>query len=232
METFTLWHHVSDPATRELAFYATAVNVQGIARGTEDMIATMLADMGLLQVKVERWTVSRFATDYVSDDRDSPEWQDVWMDTWAIQVHTGRPVRFAQPAGPGFVGTAAWDETWKGPGGPPDTCTVIADFGRFRAVEVALGVFARLGRAEDGDAFVADVHRRLQRVPEAALRALWERQAEEGPLAASACREHRQLHVSMPARAAFFEGGARLARAVEDVARALGGTTQWRDRAQ
>jgi len=195
------------------------------------MIATMLADMGLLQVDVERWELSRFATDYLSDDLDSDDWRDVWMDTWEIRLWTGRPVRY-QPPPPGFVGTVAWDETWGGRGTPPaDTCTVIADFGRFREVEVALGVFARLAPARDADGYAVDVRRRLRRVPEPPLRALWERQAADGPVTALACRSHRQLHVSMPAGRAFFEGGAKLAGAVEQVCRSLGGTLQWRERA-
>lgn len=206
------------------------MNVQGIERGTERMISTMLADMGLIQVKLEDWTVSRFATDYLSDDRDSDDWRDVWMDTWEIHLHTQRPIRY-QPAPPGLVGTVAWDETWSAGDEPaPPTCTVVADFGRFRDVEVALSVFMRMARARDADDLVRDVSSRVRRAPEAALRTLWEQRAAAAPVTASACREYRQLHVSMPADRAFFEGGAKAATAAEELCRALGGSTYWRDR--
>jgi len=204
--------------------------VQRIERGTDGMVATMLADMGLLQVEVERWTLSGFATDYLSDAEDGDDWRDRWMDSWEINLRTGRPIRY-EPGPTGLVGTVATDDTWSGDEPAPETCTVIADFARFREVEVALSVFARLARAEDGDDFVRSVHGHLQRAPESALRALWERQAEApGPVTAAACRTHRQLHVSMAAGREFLEGGAKLAMAVEDLCGALGGTMRWRDR--
>ena len=190
----------------------------------------MLADMGLLQVEVEGWTLSRFATDYLTDAEPGDDWRDVWMDTWEIRLRTGRPVRY-EPGPTGLVGTVATDDTWSGAEPAPDTCTVIADFARFRDVEVALSVFARLARADSGDGFVESVRGHVQRAPEAELRALWDRQTEApGAAAAAACRTHRQLHVSMPAGEAFLEAGAPLAGAVEELCGALGGTVRWRDR--
>lgn len=223
METFTLWHHSFDVPASEFRFYATAVNVQRIGSGTDEMVEKMLEDTGLGDVRVDGWSLSHFATDYLSDDREGAIWEDVWMDTCEMRVHTQGKVDFRPPP-PGLVETFAWDDTWSGGTIAPDVCSVIADFKSAGSLQTLAEVLEIL-RAERG---TDEAEAKHYLSPPLAER-LWT-EARGRELEVVTCHEANQVHISMPSNDEFFETGAGLAVAIRELCEALGGTTQWRAR--
>ena len=227
METFTLWHGHTDTRRRELSFYATAVNIQGLNRGTDQMVRQMLDDMGI-DAAVREWAMARFVTDYLSDARDSDDWRDVWLETGDLRVTLDRVVVRRVPP-PGFHETTAWDETWTGEPASSPACLVVADFKGRALAGMAAEVFGRLADAMDADGFASAVREGFPSVTRTRLRELWDG-IGTGRLLAARCHDPLQLHVTVPADATFSEEGVRRAGAVEELCRALGATTFWRDR--
>jgi hypothetical protein len=192
------------------------------------MIAKMLEDMGLRDVAAEGWSIDRFATDYLSDDRESDNWEDIWIDTCEIRIRTPQHVQY-EPEAPGFVETFAWDDTWTGEPTVPDRCSVIADFENGHQLELAVGVLGDLLCIEQREHTFDEVHRRVPQLSRQLFDDLAREKGETGGISVVVCHRPGQVHVSMPASQEFFEQGAGLALAVRAVCEALGGTTHWRE---
>lgn len=193
---FSLWNVWDGKSGTVVTFFATTTGLQRINKGDHEMIAEMLSDLKIPKDKVKDWKVRPFATDYLSDDLDSKDWEDRWQPSYEVTVQMSAPVKFKPSARP-TTGTLASDETWDDDEPVPPTCTVVVDFKR-----------------------EAD----QQRFDPAVKQLSKELTVERGKAL------DRQILVSMPAGAAFFKKGAKLAVSVERLAHEFGGTTQWRDR--
>ncbi|MDQ2807424.1 MAG: hypothetical protein M3Z04_11020 [Chloroflexota bacterium] len=87
MENFTLWGFSYERASSTLNFFATMVNLQRIHHGTRELMNRMLEDAGFTElVFTDGWTIHPFLTDYLTDDPESPDWEDIWLDTWEIHL--------------------------------------------------------------------------------------------------------------------------------------------------
>ena len=139
MKNFLLWDFSFAESTRTLSFFATMVNLQRIHQGTRTMISQMLADAHLSEIAfADAWQIQHFFTDYLADDPESSDWEDIWLDTWEIRLHTMDDLTLGL-ASTNLVHTRAYDETWQGDpsSGLPGECVVIADFYNLAAVEQA-----------------------------------------------------------------------------------------------
>ena len=201
MENFTLWHTASDDS--EVRFYATAVNEQFIHEGTDSLISAFLSDLGAADAEVSGWTLSPFVTDYLSDDRDSDAWEDVWFFTWDVRVQVSAAVEL-QTSGTGMAESTAYDETWTGQQVEPVACVVIADFD-------------------------AQAREQLDGSPADHIRAQVE--ALDPKPSVEECGVPGQVHVSIPCDRSFLEAGAEAAVVIRDLCEESGATTHWRDAA-
>ncbi len=129
METYLLWSPALDEKATTLSFFATAVNIQRIAKGTPEMIEAMLKDLGVHD-GVQTFSTSRFITNYLTDDPDSDDWQDSWAETWEIVVQFAAPVSLDKDQ---YYPRRTFeiDRSWDGDTSMfPVECVVIADFAR------------------------------------------------------------------------------------------------------
>lgn len=239
MENFYLWDAGYAAHPGELTFFATRVQVQRIHRGTRAMVDRMLADLGVARPDVEDWSLDHVASSYLSDNLDSADWREVWLDTWRVRVRTPKPAEHGG-RGTDLVSTYAFDETWDGDeGAAASICLVVADFydpSTIARGKVALNWIGMPGRAE---AIVSDIVEQapaLKRQPLMDVRHELERRVGGHVDAMQPLRVRqqpgfaRQLLVEVPSDLQFFEEGARAAVLLERLCRHIGGTTSWRAR--
>ena len=137
METYLLWSPSLDEKATKLSFFATAVNIQRIAKGTPEMIGAMLNDLGVHDGVQTFSTTNRFITNYLTDDPDSEDWQDSWAETWEIVVQFAAPVSLVKDQ---YYPRRTFeiDRSWDGNTSMfPVECVVIADFARAKDLNQA-----------------------------------------------------------------------------------------------
>jgi hypothetical protein len=202
VENFNLWNAWIDGDRMTITFFATSCGLQRINKGTPEMVKEMLGDIGASKAEVSGWKLEFFATDYVSDDPDSEDWEDRWRASWRVRVQLGRPVDF-KPKSMNLMESLASDSTWEGDEAIPSKAVVVADFADHQTTQSARPLLT-------GWAFtrVAGV------------------EVIESP------GRENQLLITLPASKSFFEGGAARAIQIEEICRGHGGTTHWRDRAR
>jgi hypothetical protein len=126
-ENFNLWNAWADEGRTRVTFFATSTGFQRINRGTKEMISEMLSDLGCPHDQIKDWSVKAFATDYLSVDLHTKDWEDRWNHSYEVKVRMKRPVKFSTP-NKYLVENLSGDETWDGEEPVPDTCVVVADF--------------------------------------------------------------------------------------------------------
>jgi len=203
VENFTLWNAWIDAHRTTITFYATSGGLQRINQGTPEMVKEMLDDVGVPKAEVKEWKLDAFATDYLSDDLDSEDWEDRWQASWQVQVQLSRPIDF-KPKSMDLVDSLASDRTWKGEEPLPPVAMVIADFGDAQTTQKVRQLLSS-GKA-------------LPSVP--------------GMEVIESPAHQNQLLITVPASKSFFEGGAEQAAKVEEICQKQGGTTHWRKRSR
>jgi hypothetical protein len=125
IQNFTLWNvcETADAAQ----FFATSAGFHRINKGTREMVVEMLTDVGWQGGHLGAWTVGAFATDYLSDDRDSADWVDRWNASFAINVQLSGNPKFSRTDSY-LIATMASDKTWRDDLPVPELCLVVADF--------------------------------------------------------------------------------------------------------
>ena len=230
MENFNLWSPSFSATEPELSFYATVVHIQRIWRGTQAMISEMLDDLGVSPAGPLHWSLHHFVTNYLTDYPDSPNWRDVWMDTWKITVV---PVERTELGLESYelVPTWAYDETWQGQMVfLPSECILVANFNSEETVAQAVEVLSTVSELRKGEVYTGDL------LPEKAtelLKSLRATYAAQQPLSQRMCVSRRpdhplQLLVSLGIfDEGFFLDGAGIANLVSDLCYAMGGKTMW-----
>ena len=225
-ETFWLWHHHYDAKARTYTFFATAVNVQGLNRGTDKMVKQMLKDIGL-DIAPRKWTLKLTATDYISDADAGEAIEDQWMVTGELILEVDSPVHVDLPP-PGIAMTTAWDDTWRVGEATTPSLLVVADFRRETTADKAADALARLASGATADALTEAVHEGFPRIAkknleEVGLEAGWDFDVDT-------CSEARQLHLKLPTKTSSLKEAAAIAAKLEAVIQLMGGTVRWRDR--
>lgn len=103
----------------------TAVNVQELAHGSEELIEMLLQDLGSEGGRPLAWSLSEpFAVNYLSAD-PTDDWRDTWLLTWRLELRGGRlPDLPSEP-----VDLAIWDSSWDGKEAVPVAFELIATQG-------------------------------------------------------------------------------------------------------
>jgi|SRR5215213_5263 len=224
METYLLWSPSLDEKRTTLSFLATAVNIQRIAKGTQEMIEGMLTNLGVENVSFQTWTTdNRFITNYLTDDPESDDWQDSWAETWEIAVQLSSPVNLNKDQ---YYPTRTFeiDRSWDGDSTIfPVECVVIGNFDRPETLNRAQQVFEKLKTLIDNPSVIDELK---AMVPEADADLFENIRRELSPTSKTRTWQAQQLLISLgPVEADFFEGGARAATVIADLCHALGGTT-------
>jgi len=235
MENFILWNVSFDQATMELSFFASAVNLQLINQGTQEMVARMLADLGVSGVTFDKWKLHHFLTDYLADDPESDDWEDTWFDTWEIAVTTTAPVQLKIGETELFR-TPIYDESWQGGSRPmPADCVVVVDFPTDESMAKAQTVLEKAASLPEDESLVDKLS---SEVPEARaglfseIRDTYlELEPRQRLFVGRRTGHPRQLFLTVGNFAEeFFQDGAKLAGLVSELCHALGGTTTWEEK--
>lgn len=230
MENFILWNLNSDRGSKRIRFYATSLGLQQINRGSREMLDEMTRDFGFETLAIDDWAVRHMATDYFSDERESDDWRDRWMYTWEVEVHARDAVKL--PTSKGEVPTLAHDKTYGGEEQMPAEALVVADFKHEKALRQLVDTVGTLAAPQALETRIGNAAPDLSRTM---IRRLSEELAQHRDSQRhmdvvseiSPSREH-QVFVHIPANRAFFQGGAGLAIAIEELVEQLGGSTHWR----
>ncbi len=128
MENYILWSPSFDKKTHETSFFVAPINVQRVAKGTSGMVAEMLADLGVKDAPIKRWSIRHFLTNYMTDEPDAEDWEEVWGDTWEVKVKgLTRTPNFND--GTKLTRSYARDKTWDGDEDSlPSELVIVADF--------------------------------------------------------------------------------------------------------
>src|ERR1700692_4900699 len=145
MENYILWSVSATGDPSELSFFATSVHVQRINRGTKEMIVEMLADLGIANFAFEKWSIHPFFTNYMADEQESEDWEDIWAETWEITVPLALPVT-VDIGRTDLIRTYARDKSWRGDFEPtlPGECVVVSDFYSEESIVRALEILGAL----------------------------------------------------------------------------------------
>jgi hypothetical protein len=191
------------------------------------MVVKMLEDLAV-DAKVIDWTLRRVATSYLSDDRASSDWRDIWLVTGLVDIRVANPVRPVESAGV-FGHTTAWDETWTRRTPPPDQCLIVADFAKAEQAREVVELFD-MASSSPGPAQLAEaIGQALPGIGDTDLR--WLAAAlEQDPPVAERCDDPLQVHVRLHADPRHFEEAAARATRAETFLHTAGATTNWRDR--
>lgn len=231
MENFTLWNLTGD--ARRIRFFASSLGLQQINRGTREMLVEMMHDLGFKPVDIDDWAVSHLATDYLSDNRDSEDWEDRWMGTWSVEVHLKDAA--ALPERRRRTPTLASDETWEGKEPAPSAALVVADFKDDDSLKQMKAALDALGHSPAGlegalPKAAPKVPSQLAKRISDEVKALHAGKKDAPPMSyESSQAAERQLLIRIPSTKSFFEHGAKLALLIEELAKKLGGSTYWRD---
>jgi hypothetical protein len=202
MENFSLWSISHQEGQNILSFFASPVHIQRIYRGTAEMTAEMLKDLGAQSFRIHEWWVRHLVTDYLADDPLNDDWQNRYRDTWEITIKTTEPVSLnIKP--PQIASTWAIDASWAANDTPinefepvllPAELVVVSDFytrGQIHNAQERLGEYGK-------------IHIRPG-IPNQLIVTLG---------------DYNKVN---------FSKGVNLARQVQQTVRLLGGTTTWRE---
>src|SRR5262249_937813 len=128
-------------------------NIQELARGTDEMIARMMVDLGVEDAVIEKWTLEHFRTSYMQEpgDEETDGWKQFWYRSTEIVVTLDQAVSLSVRE-VDCVGTYAHDASWriKDERLFPAQCVVTADFyedGMLETAQKQITLLARrLGR--------------------------------------------------------------------------------------
>ena len=231
MENFILWDTVLDQVKKELSFFATPVHVQQISKGTEEMMKDFSHDLGIPDASIEGWTVRHFITNYLADDIESDQWDDIWGDTWEIRIRLQSPVDYKIKEDE-LVRTWAVDDSWKGKvSNFPSECVLVVDFNNKKDVLRAEGILQELSNRiskgvskDQKSVFSKSIEKTLHNIqkgyPPHSILKVKRRTSQL-----------RQLLVSLGTFSeVFFADGAEIAFMVSSLCRDLGGTTTWQEK--
>jgi len=207
MSALFVWNpsYIGDDKSK-LSFFVTHGQVTDVVFNDLDFLSAVLSELSI-DGMIESWTVKPYRTDYFGDNPDSDIWWDVWPIAWKFSlVGSGE---FAIPTGYDrlWTGTNAFgdDEAEPPSEKKPAECLVLADFDSIA------------GLAEARDAIAAADFTTVGVSNSATQLTI-----SEG----LAYGKYPQLQVSLGEREpGFFESGADYARAVQNVLRQAGGTT-------
>lgn len=158
MGRFILWSASFNHTSKELSFFATALQSHELYRGTHEMVAEMLNDLDLPDTPFASWRLRRFMTNYMTDYPESDDWHDIWLPTWEISITLLNPIDLIWDE-TDVVRTWASDATWN-PGVPrfPVECIVVANFETDEDVTVAASVLNSMNAFIKGDLSIDALH--------------------------------------------------------------------------
>ncbi|MEQ8973150.1 MAG: hypothetical protein RIE73_22445 [Coleofasciculus sp. C1-SOL-03] len=240
MENFTLWSVSLDKKINQLSFFATSTQIQRINKGTEEMMATMLKDLGIPEASFDRWSIDYFLTDYLMDYPPSDDWEDIWSDTSEINLKLLKPINL-EVKDTALIRTFARDKSWKGePLHFPIKCVVVADFYDFDSLAQAKKILDRLGELRENILLIDELHSQVPHVPKHIFTNIHEAFMQLGKY-----HEKTSSDLSVRQRVGnplqiilnigvfgeeFFIDDTPLANWVSDLVHQLGGTTTWDER--
>lgn len=212
------------------------MNIQRINQGTHEMVTKMLVDLGLPEVSFEKWTTRRFITNYLADDLDSEDWEDIWTETWEIEVKTAALVQW-EASDIDLTRTRAYDDTWQGDPMPmPIECVLVADFYSTEAIAHAVEILEGLERIRAAPSLLDVLAAQVPKAPDGLFHQIREdyliQQLVPTPLSLRQ-RAGRPLQLLIFIGAIdenFFLAGAKPALLIANLCETLGGTTTWEDR--
>ena len=119
--TYSVWHGQRRDEQNAVC-YLTAINVQELGTGSEELVTNLLSDLGSPASTVPRWRVGEpFAVSYLSSD-PTDDWRDTWLLTWELTL-TG-PAAPELPSDP--VDLTIWDSSWDGSYATPTAFVIVA----------------------------------------------------------------------------------------------------------
>jgi len=244
MALFILWNALFDSKTKELSFFATALQGHYINNGTREMLAEMLGDMGVKYFAFDKWTVDHFLTDYLLDEPLSDNWRDIWVHTSEIKVHFTEEIQLDLEV-TDLVRTLARDATsfdnqFDAPSVYfPSKCVLIADFYDSESLATAKKILPMVNFLRDNEAYIEIMRSPAPQLCEKRLKNLreeyqkqeyfYERIPEDLSI-----RQRAELPLQLIVTVGtfteeFFEDDAKLACQISDLIHELGGTTTWNE---
>jgi hypothetical protein len=203
MENFLLWNFSFDPKSYDLTFFSTWVHIQRIKSGTTEMVTEMIEDITNEKIKIKDWSLHHLVTNYITDNPESDDWRNVWMDTGEIKVRLDKSLTL-NLKDTDLIRTYARDKSWDGNLLPimPIECRIITDFRTAEEVHPAVDALGKKFKA------VIESFQVIQRpgLP-------------------------KRVEISIGKQTIpFFEEGARLAWRVIGLCHELGGVTSWHEK--
>jgi hypothetical protein len=232
MENYILWTVSREKTIQALSFFATPTHVQRINSGTATMIAEMLSDLGASNATINSWHIDHFFSDYLSDDRESADWEDVWSETWEITVET--PTVLEVPRSK-LIRSYARDETWDGDFSPtlPGECVVVADFYEELAMRKARQVLELVAAFHKTPSLSAEVRAKAPEVSGELLSGIaqsYQRWKLAEPSFRIRAGQPYQLVINLGIVGDdFFQDRTNTASSIIDLCHGLGGTTTWNE---
>jgi hypothetical protein len=193
------------------------------------MVGMMLRDLGVTGVTVGRWQVSYFVTNYLADEPESDDWEDVWSLTWEIRLDAPASFKLETPDDGDLARTSAYDETWDGDESYyPCVCVLIVDApdeDTLRKITFVINEVRDGSANGSGQSLPPGLAGTLAKLREAYA-------GVEGNTGYPTTRRRAghplQLIVSLGTfDEDFFADGAEIATLVSDLCHALGATTLW-----
>lgn len=234
MENFILWSVSTGNELNELSFLSTPVHVQRVNQGTKEMLAEMLQDLGAAHASIDRWTVDQFFTNYMSDDEESEDWEDIWAETWEIRIKTTAPVNL-DVSRERLVRTYARDKTWSGDFLPtlPGQCVVVADFYDNSSLREAKAFLEDVRRLRGDTSFASELRSSAPAISDDLLKELqviYEETKAADALVRVRTGQPLELLISLGMfDEKFFQAGAKLGVLIGQLCEAFGGTTTWNE---
>ncbi|MEG4323835.1 hypothetical protein QUB37_27300 [Microcoleus sp. AT3-A2] len=248
MPAFILWNALFEPKTKELSFFSTAIQLLYINKGTREMIAKMLEDLGVGQYSFDRWTVDHFLTDYLLDEPLSDNWREIWAHTWEIKVYFTESIVLDLEV-TDLVRTSAGDNTSfidiEGlfdnlSAHFPSKCAIVADFYDSESLATAQKILPMVNLLRDNEAYIEIMQLQAPEVREYLLVMLRQEYLEQQTLYEKipeklSIRQRAELPLQLIVTVGtfteeFFEDDAKLACQISDLVHYLGGTTTWNER--
>ncbi|NTX62828.1 hypothetical protein HUA74_19460 [Myxococcus sp. CA051A] len=233
MENFILWNAAMQDDERTLGFAVFATAVKQLHQGSREMVEQMLSDLGIPNTPFTSWRVSHFATNYLADDLDADDWEDIWNDHWQVEVQLAQPLQHTWSDFE-LRRSFASDSSWTGePSQPPMDCLVVADFLDGAAIPHAEVVLKQLEALRSGALTPSELQREVAEAPPTLIAELAQELGAWPDARIDVKRwatEPERLLISLGRfDTDFFESGATLAIKVQELCQVLGGVTTWSD---